>query len=68
MFMKIILVEQQLNGKRKSTFNSYMKRSMAIFSGEEIIKKSFIDRKKRLSKIINRTVINVNKQMSKKTK
>ena len=56
------------NGKRKSTFNSYMKRSMAIFSGEEIIKKSFIDRKKRLSKIINRTIINVNKQMSKKTK
>lgn len=55
-------------GKRQATFNSYIKRSMIIFSDEKIIQKSFVDRKKRISHIINRTIIDVEKQRGKKSK
>lgn len=48
-------------GKRQATFNSYIKISTAIFSGEKIAQEFFADRKKRIRHIITRTVIDVEK-------
>ena len=55
-------------GKHKSTFNSYLKRSMKIFNGEEVIRKYFQERKCRISKIINKTISHVEKHRKLKEK
>ena len=57
-----------MNEQRKSTFNSYIKRSMKIFRGEEAIHDYFIKRKGRISKIINKTISQVEKQRQLKEK
>lgn len=40
--------------RKKSTFNSYLKRSMKVFKGEQIIKSQYVNRKKHVVRLMNR--------------